>query len=281
MLNATYQRILIVAEIGINHNGSLWLAKKLMDEAKGAGADFCKFQKRNVAVCYSPEELARPRESPFGETNGELKFGLELGYHEYEEIDRYSREIGLPWFASCWDESSVHFIAGFHPLFLKVASACLTDHALLRTYRDTGITVVMSTGMSTENEIADAVDELGPSLAYLLHCTATYPCAVEELNLAAMHTLQRTYPMVSVGFSSHAVSPWPALCAAAMGASMIEAHLTLDRTMFGSDQAASLEPHAFVKLVEEVRTFERARGDGVKLVYPSEEPVKAKLRRVR
>lgn len=271
----------IVAELGINHNGAIEIAKRLMYAAKEAGADFVKFQKRTVSVVYNEVELARPRESPFGTTNGDLKRGLELSWDEYGEIDRYSHEIGLPWFASPWDLASLDFLAVFFSVpFLKIASACLTDTVLLGAAKRAGIPVIVSTGMSTLEEIDTAVGLLGDSLDTLLHCTATYPCALDEINLRCIGTLRERYPTIKVGFSSHSTSPWPALCAVALGATMVEAHLTLDRTMYGTDQSASLEPKAFTKMVQEIRSFEVAVGDGVKRVYPSEEPIKAKLRRV-
>ena len=274
------ERVIVVSEIGINHGGSLETAKEMMAAAMGAGADYVKFQKRTVEVVYSAEELASPRESPFGTTNGALKHGLEFGPEEYDAIDAYAREIGIAWYASPWDEESVLFLEHYGVPFLKIASACLTDTGLLRVAKTSGIPVILSTGMSTLEEIDAAVETLGDSLAYLLHCTATYPCALDEINLRCIGTLWERYPGVPVGFSLHSVSPWPALCAAAMGAMMIEAHLTLSHSSFGSDQAASLEPKAFTKLVEEIRTFETTRGDGVKKVYDSEVPIKQKLRRV-
>lgn len=276
------RRVYVIAELGINHNGSVDQAKALMDAAKQASADAVKFQKRTVEVVYTPEELARPRDSPFGTTNGDLKRGLEFGPAEYDEIFAYATHLGLACSASCWDAASVDMIAAYQPPWLKVPSACLTDHALLRAYARTGLPLYVSTGMSTEAEIDHAVAVLrqeGCPDVTLLHCTSTYPTALDELNLAYLPVLrERTgYP---VGFSSHAVSPWPCVYAAVLGATVIEAHLTLDRTLWGSDQAASLEPAAFGKMVQEIQDLERILGDGVKRVYASEEPIKAKLRRV-
>jgi N-acetylneuraminate synthase len=270
----------IVAEIGINHNGSVDLAKRMMDAAKAAGADYCKFQKRTVTEVYTAEELARPRESPFGHTNGDLKYGLELAFEQYCDIHVHSQSIDLPWFASPWDTASVFFLKAFQPPFMKVASACLTDSALLKAVKSTGIPVILSTGMSTLQEIDQAMDTLDYSQAYLLHTTSTYPCELGEINLRCIPMLHQRYPTVPVGFSSHSTSPWPAVMSVALGAQLVEAHLTLDRTMFGTDQSASLEPKAFAKMVQEIRSFEVAAGTGVKRVYPSEEPIKAKLRRV-
>ena len=271
-------RIYVVAEGGINANGDLDLARQMIHTAKACGADAIKWQKRTIEAVYTAEELARPRDSVFGTTNGDLKRGLEFGRAEYDAIDAECRRLDLPWTASCWDVESVTFISAYDPPFLKVASACLTDTPLLQAYRATGLPVVLSTGMSTAHEIEDAITTLDLTALTLLHCCAAYPAPIDALNLSALQTLRHYgYP---VGYSSHSVSPWPALCAAAMGAVMLEAHLTLDRTLWGSDQAASLEPAAFAKLVTEVRDLERAWGDGVIRCEPCEEPVKAKLRRV-
>ena len=272
-------RIYVIAEIGINHNGSLATALALIDAAKAAGCDAVKFQKRTVERVYTAEELARPRESVFGSTNGDLKWGLEFSHEQYREIFEYATKAGLDCSASCWDEASVACIASFHPPWLKIPSALITHDALLTAYRDTGLPLLVSTGMSTWEEIDRAVEWIGfEQIRALLHCHSSYPSPLEEINLACIRSFQGRYGL-PVGYSSHTVSPWPCLMAAVYGAEVIEFHLTLDRAMWGTDQAASLEPHAATKLVEEIRTWERCKGDGVKRVYPSEEPVKAKLRR--
>ncbi len=270
-------RVYVIAEIGINHNGDLDLAKRLIDAARDAGADAVKFQKRSVEQVYTLEELARPRESPFGTTNGELKWGLEFESSGYDSINAYCYKLGMAWSASAWDHESVDFLARYHPPWLKIPSACLTDLSLLMAYRETDLPVILSTGMSTWREIDQAVLML--DRLTLLHCTSTYPSALSELNLSCIQSLRDRYGL-PVGFSSHAVSPWPAVYATCFGATVIEAHLTLDRTMWGSDQAASLEPAAFKKMVQEIRDLEVMRGDGEKVVYASELPIKAKLRRV-
>lgn len=272
------ERVYIIAELGINHNGSVEQAKALMGAAKAAGADAVKFQKRTVEVVYTPEELARPRESPFGTTNGDLKRGLEFGRAEYDDLFTYAQRLGLDCSASCWDVKSVAFLERYQPPWLKVPSACLTDGDLLRAYWATDVPLLVSTGMSTMEEIQTACERLQGSPVTLLHCTSTYPTAPAELNLRGIETLQQTFGL-PVGFSSHAVSPWPCVYAAVLGARVIEAHLTLDRSLWGSDQAASLEPAAFGKMVQEIRDLESMLGDGVKRVYASEEPIKAKLRR--
>lgn len=269
-----------VAEIGINHNGDVSLCKKLIDAAVLAGCDAVKFQKRTVDVVYSAEELARPRESPFGETNGDLKHGLEFGKAQYDEIDRYCRERDIDWYVSCWDEGSVDFIEeNYNVPCYKIASASITDDDLLRYHRKTGRPIVISTGMSTLEQIDHAVEVLGTDDLVILHCTSTYPSKVEELNLKAIYTLQERYG-VPVGYSGHEVGLATSLAAATMGACMIERHITLDRAMWGSDQAASVEPHGFTRLVKDIRAVEAAMGDGVKRVYESEVPIIAKLRRV-
>lgn len=266
----------VIAEIGINHNGSLETAMRLIDAAKEAGCDAVKFQARTVELVYTPEELAKPRESVFGATNGDLKRGLEFSVDQFRDIDGYCHDAGIDWSASCWDGQSVARIAAFNPPWLKIPSALITNMALLDAYRDTGISCFLSTGMSTDKEVATAMRVLGGQ-AIPLACTSTYPCPPAELNLRYVRTLIGLYG--AAGFSSHCVSPWPVLGAVALGASVIEAHLTLDRTLWGSDQSSSLEPKSFKKMVEEIRTLETALGDGKKIVYPSEIPIREKLRR--
>lgn len=274
------QPVFIVAEIGINHNGRLELALKLIDAAARAGCHAVKFQKRTVAQVYSAAELARPRESPFGTTTGDLKRGLELGHAEYAAIDRACRDRGLIWFASCWDNDSVDFIERFAPPCYKIASPCLTDDELLRRCRETGRPVLLSTGMSTLDEIDHAVEQLDRDRLVLMHCTSTYPSQTEELNLRALAALAARYG-VPVGYSGHEVGLATTVAAVALGAAVVERHLTLDRAMWGSDQAASIEPHGFERLVKDITAVERALGDGVKRVYASEVPAMDKLRKVR
>jgi N-acetylneuraminate synthase len=269
----------VIAEIGINHNGSVDLARKLISAAHLAGCDAVKFQKRTVDVVYSEEELARPRESPFGETNGDLKRGLEFGADEFQALADYSRMHDIMWFASCWDEESVDFLAQFDPPCYKVASASLTDDALLLHHRAQGKPIILSTGMSSLEQIDHAVEVLGTEDLILLHCTSTYPAKIEELNLRAISVLAKRYP-VPIGYSGHEVGLAPSVAAAALGACVIERHITLDRAMWGSDQAASVEPQGISRLVRDIRTIEAAMSDGVKRVYDSELDVQKKLRRV-
>lgn len=269
----------IVAEIGINHNGSLDIAKRLLGLAHASGCDAAKFQKRTVDVVYTADELAKPRESPFGVTNGELKRHLEFGAEAYASLDEYAKQIGVPWFASCWDEASVDFIERFAPPAYKIASASLTDDALLRHTRATGKPIIMSTGMSSLAQVDHAVEVLGSKDLILLHTCSTYPSDYSELNLRVMDTLRERY-RVPVGYSGHESGLAPSVGAVAMGACMIERHITLDRAMWGSDQAASLGPSGLTRLVRDIRLLEMALGSGQKRVVPSEVPVMKKLRRV-
>jgi len=269
----------VIAEIGINHNGNIDLAKKLISVAVAAGCDAVKFQKRTVEVVYSAEELAKPRENPFGPTNGDLKRGLEFGRKEYEEIDAFCKSVKITWFASPWDEGSVDFLEGFDIPVYKIASASLTDDSLLQHIRKTGKPVILSTGMSTVEEIDHAVKVLGKEDLLLMHTTSTYPSAYDELNLRAIPALCERYGL-PVGYSGHETGIPTSVCAVAIGACAVERHITMDRASWGSDQAASLEPNGITRLVRDIRLWESAKGDGVKRVFPSEVPIIKKLRRV-
>jgi N-acetylneuraminate synthase len=269
----------VIAEIGINHNGDLGLAKRLISVAVAAGCNAVKFQKRTVSVVYTPEELAKPRESPFGETNGDLKRGLEFGENDYREIDRYCRDVNIRWFASCWDEKSVDVINQFDVPCYKVASASLTDDNLLRHTRATGKPIILSTGMSTIEQIDHAVEVLGKRELVLMHTTSTYPSAYPELNLRAVQTLKSRYG-VPVGYSGHETGLPTSVAAVVLGANLVERHITLDRAMWGSDHAASLEPNGINRLIRDIRLVEGSLGDGVKRVFDSEKPIIQKLRRV-
>jgi N-acetylneuraminate synthase len=269
----------IVAEIGINHNGDIHLAKQLIDAAVGAQCDAVKFQKRTVDVVYTRQELAAPRESPFGKTNGDLKRALEFSIAEYEEIDEYCRLLRVPWFVSCWDENSVNVMRRFDLPCFKIASACLTDDRLLAHTRKAGKPVILSTGMSTLEEIDHAVNVLGREDLVLLQACSAYPALHEELNLRAIQTFQKRY-QVPTGYSGHETGFSASVAALALGACMIERHITMDRGMWGSDHAVSLEPKDLAQLVREVRLVEEALGDGIKRVNEREYPVLRKLRRV-
>lgn len=270
---------LIVAEIGINHNGDISIVRKLISAALLSGCDAVKFQKRTIDVVYTSEELNKQRESPFGKTNRDLKQGLEFGYEEYKIIDEYCKVHNILWFASCWDEASVDFIEQFNPLCYKIASASLTDDNLLRYHRQYKKPILLSTGMSTLEQIDHAVEVLGTNDLIILHCTSTYPASVEELNLKAIPMLKERYK-VPVGYSGHEVGLNTTAAASVLGACMIERHITLNRAMWGSDQAASVEPHGFANLVRDIHVIETAMGDGIKKVYESEVPIKKKLRRI-
>jgi N-acetylneuraminate synthase len=272
--------VYIIAEIGINHNGDLNIARKLIDAAVLAGCDAVKFQKRTIEVVYTPEELAKPRENPFGPTNGDLKRGLEFGYDQYAALDRYCREKGIAWFASCWDEGSVDFIENFNPPCFKIASASITDDNLIKYHRKYGKPLMLSTGMADMPIIEHAIEALGKDDLIVLHCTSTYPCKVEELNLKGIITLKEKFFQIPIGYSGHEVGLSTTLAAATLGACVIERHITLDRAMWGSDQAASIEPQGFMRLVRDIRTVERAMGDGCIKIYDSEKAIIRKLRRV-
>lgn len=269
----------VVGEIGINHNGDLDTALALIDAAHDCGCTAVKFQKRTVEVVYTAEELERPRESPFGSSNGELKRGLEFDRAAYEAIDRYCRDKDILWFASCWDKGSVDFIEDFAPPCYKIASASLTDADLLAKHRETGRPLILSVGMSSLEQVDRAVEVLGTENLVLLHTCSTYPSRLEDLNLTAIPALRDRYG-VPVGYSGHETGLVTTIAAVALGAVMVERHITLDRSMWGSDQAASVEPVGLRRLVRDIRAVEAAMGDGQKRIMESEIPVRDKLRRV-
>jgi len=274
------QPVYIIGEIGINHNGDLALAKKLIDAAALAGCDAVKFQKRTPEICVPPEQRGILRETPWGMiTYLDYRKRIEFGEAEYAEIDRYCGQRGIQWFASCWDEPSVDFIERFRPVCQKVASACLTDDGLLRKLRSTGKPVMLSTGMSTWEQIRHAVTLLDRDSLLIAHSTSAYPCKSEELNLNMIGTLRREF-QCPIGYSGHETGLQTTIAAVTLGASFVERHITLDRAMWGTDQAASVEPGGLMRLVRDIRVVESALGDGVKKVYPSEIPVMKKLRRV-
>jgi N-acetylneuraminate synthase len=256
------------------------LAKRLIAVAAAAGCNAVKFQKRTVDVVYSPEELAKPRESPFGVTNGDLKRALELSVNDYEEIDAYCRAMGIPWLVSCWDDQSLQMMRPFALPCFKIASALLTDDSLLEKARKLGKPIILSTGMSTLAEIDHAVEVLGKHDLILLHACSAYPASYEELNLRVIPQLRERYG-VPVGYSGHETGIPSSVAAVALGACCLERHITMDRAMWGTDQAASLEPNGITRMVRDIRLIEKSMGDGVKRVYDSEIPVLNKLRRVR
>jgi N-acetylneuraminate synthase len=276
------QRVLVIGEIGINHNGSVELAKKLIDRAALAGCDAVKFQKRTPEICVPREQRDIERDTPWGRmTYIDYRHRLEFDRGQFEELDRHAKDRGVMWFASCWDEPSVDFMEAFDPPCYKLASASLTDTELLKRVRSTGRPMILSTGMSTSEEIDEAVQTLGKQNLLLAHSTSAYPCPLEAINLRMIPTLKGRYPDCPIGYSGHEVGLAPTWAAVALGATFVERHITLDRAMWGSDQAASVEIVGLVRLVQNIRDIEHSLGDGVKRVYPEELAARRKLRRVR
>jgi len=273
--------VFVIAEIGINHNGDINIAKQMIDAAVHAGADAVKFQKRTPEIATPPEQRNQMRETPWGYiTYLEYRRKVEFNEKQYREIDKYCREKGIAWMVSVWDEPSVDFMEKFDTPAYKIPSASLTDHNLIKHARRTGKPLILSTGMSTMKQIHAGVKIAGEKDLVLLHCTSTYPCEPEELNLKMVETLRREFPKLPIGYSGHEVGLVPSAVAVALGACMVERHLTLDRAMWGSDQAASVEPSGFERLVKYIRVTQASLGDGVKKVYESEQSSLKKLRRV-
>jgi N-acetylneuraminate synthase len=271
----------VIAEIGINHNGDLGIAKQMIDAAVHAGADAVKFQKRTPEICTPPDQQKQMRETPWGYiTYLDYRYKVEFSEDQYREIDRHCREKKIDWMVSVWDEPSVDFMEKFDTPAYKVPSASLTDHNLLKYVRKTGKPIIVSSGMSTMEQIQRGVEVVGADNLVIMHCTSTYPCEPEELNLRMIETLRGEFPNNPIGYSGHEVGLVPSAIAVAFGACMVERHLTLDRAMWGSDQAASVEPGGFERLVKYIRVTEASLGDGVKKVYESEMSSLRKLRRV-
>lgn len=271
----------LIAEIGINHNGSLDNACRLIENAKVAGFDAVKFQKRTVDVVYTKEELEQPRENFYGKTNGDLKRGLEFSHDAYSKIDKFCRDLGIDWFASPWDEASVDFLEDFGVVAHKIASASLTDKSLLEKIGKTKKPVFLSTGMSTLDQIKKAVDILDKHNLILLHAVSSYPVKDSDLNLSAINTLRSNFDEIPVGYSGHEVGVLPSVIAVAkFGAVCVERHITLDRAMWGSDQSASLELPGMVKMVRDIREIPKLIGTGEKEIQDIEVGPMNKLRRV-
>jgi N-acetylneuraminate synthase len=268
-----------VAEIGINHNGDLSIAKQMIDVAVRYGVDAVKFQKRTPELCVPPEQRGQLRDTPWGYiTYLEYREKVEFNQEQYQEIDRYCREKGITWFASVWDLPSVDFLEQFQPVCYKIPSAQLTDLDLLKKVRATGRPIILSTGMSTMEQIHTSVKVVGTANLLITHTTSTYPCEPEELNLRVIQTLRDTFP-VPIGYSGHEVGLIPSAVAIALGACLVERHITLDRAMWGTDQAASVEPEGVEKLVKYIHVTQQSLGNGIKVVYDSEKPSLIKLRR--
>jgi N-acetylneuraminate synthase len=277
----TNEPTFIIGEIGINHNGSLELAKKMIAGAAAAGADAVKFQKRTPEICVPKAQWEVERDTPWGRmTYIDYRHKVEFTKDEYAEIDRYCKENNILWTASCWDELSVDFIEQFNPAFHKAPSASLTDLELLKKMKATGKPLIISTGMSNMDQIETAVDTLGRDDLLVAHSTSTYPCPIEELNLRMINTLQNKYPDIQIGYSGHETGLAPTWAAVTLGAAFVERHITLDRAMWGTDQAASVEIGGLFRMIGNIRDIERSLGDGVKKVFESEMPVMKKLRRV-
>jgi len=267
-----------IGEIGINHNGDIDIAKKLIDVATFSGCDAVKFQKRTPELCVPPEQRNLMRDTPWGIMSYmDYRYRVEFGEKEYAEIDRYCKEKGITWFASCWDEPSVDFIDQFEPACYKIASAALTDDQLIRYHVEKGRPIILSTGMSTMDEIRRAVSLLDSDKRLLAHCTSSYPCRPEELNLRMIKTLASEFDC-PIGYSGHEVGLQTTYAAVVLGASFLERHITLDRAMWGSDQAASVEPPGLMRLIRDIRVIEQAIGDGCKKVYESELDMIKRLR---
>lgn len=271
--------VYIVAEIGINHNGDIDIAKSLIDAAVRTGCDAVKFQKRTPEICVPEEQRDQMRRTPWGYISYmDYRYKVEFGVEEYTEIDEFCKTKGITWFASCWDEPSVDFIEQFDPPCYKIPSAALTDAELLKYHRETKRPIILSTGMSSLEQIKSAVKLIGQDNLILLHCNGTYPCPPEELNLRTITTLSNMFDC-PIGYSGHEVGLPTTLAAVTLHACFVERHITLDRAMWGSDQAASVEPQGFDRLVKYIRTVESSLGDGVKRVYPGEKTAMERLRR--
>jgi N-acetylneuraminate synthase len=274
------QPVYVIAEIGLNHNGSVDIAKQLIDVAVEAGAQAVKFQKRTPEISTPEHMKSTPRETPWGTmTYLEYRYRVEFEQEQYSEIDRYCKSVGVDWFASPWDEPSVDFLESMNVVAYKIASASVTDLGMLSKIKDTGKPVILSTGMSTIEQIDKAVETLGKVNLSLMHATSTYPLPPEEANIRMITTLKERYG-VPVGYSGHETGLQISIAAVALGAVSVERHITLDRAMWGSDHGASLEPKGFVSLVRDIRILEQAMGDGVKRIYPGELAPLSKLRRI-
>jgi N-acetylneuraminate synthase len=274
--------VYVIAEIGINHNGSVEIAKKMIEGAAFSGCNAVKFQKRTPELCVPKDQWDIMRDTPWGRISYiQYRHKIEFNKEQYEELISFCNQLGIDWFASCWDENSVDFIKQFNPVMYKVASACLTDDDLLTKYKEQGKPVILSTGMSDMEEITRAVKLLGNKNLLIAHATSAYPCRLDELNLQMISTFRKLYPHNPIGYSGHETGLAPSWTAVALGANFVERHITLDRSMWGTDQAASVEIVGMWKLVTNIRDIEKALGNGIKKVYDSELSAREKLRRVK
>ncbi len=270
--------IKLVAEIGINHNGDINIVKQLIDVSKLGNAQYVKFQKRDIDLVYTKEELDKPRESPWGTTNRQQKMGLELNYEQYKEIDIYCKEKGIQWYASPWDVNSVDFLMKFDTPFIKIASAMNTNISLLEKIKSTGKDVIVSTGMTSEKEFENIMGIFKDQIKYVLSCTSTYPTKTEDMNMNRIKTLKGNYNY-KIGFSNHSAGIIHIIQAAVMRAEMIEYHITLDRSMYGSDQASSIEVPGILKIKQYIESIEKSWGNGRIECLPNEEIIRSKLRK--
>ena len=277
------KKTFIIGEIGINHNGSIENAIKLIDYAKKYDFDAVKFQKRTIDLIFSPEELDKDRDTPFGKKNGDLKRGLEFGKKEYDTIDQYCKKVGIEWFASPWDIESYKFLLDYKPKYMKVALCLLTIKPLIKEIASNdSYRTFISTGMSTITEIDEAVKifkDNNNNNFELMHCVSTYPCKSEEVNLNIIETLRKRYEC-DIGYSGHEEGLQISCAAVALGATSIERHITLNRTMYGSDQAASISPEGMRILSRDIRVTEKAMGSSEKNIQESEKPIRKKLSNV-
>jgi len=273
-----YDKTFIIAEIGINHNGDIGVAHKLIDIAADHGCDCVKFQKRTISLVYTKEELQQERKSRFGILNKHLKEGLEFGIKEYIQIDKHCKKRKILWSASCWDYKSYDFINRFNVPFFKIPSALLTNDLLLKYAKSLNKPIIISSGMSTLKQIDHAIKILGKKNVILMHSTSTYPTFLEEINLKMIYVLQKRYN-IPIGYSSHEMNSSVPMISVAMGACVIERHVTLDRSMWGSDQHFSINPSELKNMVVSIRDLEIILGDGKKKVYPREIPIMKKLRK--
>ena len=272
----------VIAEIGINHNGDIEIAKKLIEVAKNAGCDAVKFQKRTIEKVYSKSTLDSLRESPWGNTTRDQKLGLEFGKKEYDEIDKYCIDRNIRWSASPWDLDSLNFLNTYNVPFIKIPSALITDLELIKKTTETGKKIIISTGMSTLDDVDAAVNTIlntNKDADYsVLHCNSSYPAPNDDLNLKCINTLKNRYNC-EVGYSGHEFGLTTTIASICMGANIIERHITLDRTMWGTDQMCSVEPQGLIKLVRGINELNRALGDGIKVVTETEKPIREKLRK--